>query len=357
MPSCGSVRVPMRVFMRAASSASSGWRLRLSAQPRCGAQAVKLDSGVGSTCTRRTPIATLCPGRTSKRRCSCCVRVTCSEALGFPVAEGQQRRAAARRSRPHAQPLQRAGEHHARPRPRGEVAAAQRLARGGDLDLLRAHHRDHLVLARRPRRARRPRPWRRRSGCRRECGAPGCRFAAPRKVATKRVAGREYSSCGRAHLQQAPEVHDADAVGHREGLFLVVRHQHRGDARARAAPGGWCGAVPRGSWHRARRRAHRAAAPRACGRARAPPPRAAAGRRRAAPAAARRAPRAPPAAAAPCAAGGARARACAARAARTRCSPPRSCAGTARSSGTPGPTPRLRAATCVTSRPCREMRP
>ena len=56
------------------------------------------------------------------------------------------------------------------------------------------------------------------------------RLAAPRKVATKRVAGRAYSSCGRAHLQQAAEVHDADAVGHRERFFLVVGHEHRRDA-------------------------------------------------------------------------------------------------------------------------------
>ena len=57
------------------------------------------------------------------------------------------------------------------------------------------------------------------------------RLAAPRNVATKRVAGREYSSCGRAHLEQAPEIHDADAVGQRERLFLVMRHQHGGDAQ------------------------------------------------------------------------------------------------------------------------------
>ena len=40
------------------------------------AQAVKLESGVGSTCTRRTPMATFWPGFTWKARCSGCVRVT-----------------------------------------------------------------------------------------------------------------------------------------------------------------------------------------------------------------------------------------------------------------------------------------
>ncbi len=33
-----------------------------------------------------------------------------------------------------------------------------------------------------------------------------------------------------AHLEQAAEVHHADAVGQREGFFLVVRHEHGGDA-------------------------------------------------------------------------------------------------------------------------------
>ncbi len=42
--------------------------------------------------------------------------------------------------------------------------------------------------------------------------------------------GRAYSSCGRAHLQQPPEIHDADAVGQGEGLFLVMGDQDGGDA-------------------------------------------------------------------------------------------------------------------------------
>src|SRR6184192_4065045 len=58
-PSCGSARIAMRVFMRTASSASSGCRLSASASAGLAAQAVKLDNGVGRTCTRRTPMATL----------------------------------------------------------------------------------------------------------------------------------------------------------------------------------------------------------------------------------------------------------------------------------------------------------
>ena len=55
-------------------------------------------------------------------------------------------------------------------------------------------------------------------------------MAAPRKVATKRVAGTRVELVRRADLQQPPEVHDPDAVGHREGFLLVVRDQHRRDA-------------------------------------------------------------------------------------------------------------------------------
>ena len=49
-------------------------------------------------------------------------------------------------------------------------------------------------------------------------------------MATKRVAGWAYRSFGLPDFEQAAVVHDADGVGEREGFFLVVRHQHRGDA-------------------------------------------------------------------------------------------------------------------------------
>ena len=55
------------------------------------------------------------------------------------------------------------------------------------------------------------------------------RFAAPRKVATKRVAGRCVQLVGSPALQQAAEVHHADSVGERERFLLVVRDQHGRD--------------------------------------------------------------------------------------------------------------------------------
>ena len=56
------------------------------------------------------------------------------------------------------------------------------------------------------------------------------RLAAPRNVATKRVAGCAYRSFGSPDFEQAAVIHHADGVGEREGFFLVVRDQHGGDA-------------------------------------------------------------------------------------------------------------------------------
>ncbi len=44
------------------------------------------------------------------------------------------------------------------------------------------------------------------------------------KPATNAVAGRSYSSRGPATCSTTPLVHDRDPVGHRQRLFLVVRH-------------------------------------------------------------------------------------------------------------------------------------
>jgi hypothetical protein len=49
-------------------------------------------------------------------------------------------------------------------------------------------------------------------------------------VATKRVVGLRRGRSRGVHFEQAAQVHYADAVGEREGLFLVVRDQHGGDA-------------------------------------------------------------------------------------------------------------------------------
>ena len=50
------------------------------------------------------------------------------------------------------------------------------------------------------------------------------------KSATKRVAGRSYSSSGVPELLDTAGVHDRDPVAHRERLFLVVRHVDERDA-------------------------------------------------------------------------------------------------------------------------------
>ena len=50
--------------MRVASCTSSGSSLMACACASLVAQAVKLDSGVASTCSRRTPSVTLCPTAT-----------------------------------------------------------------------------------------------------------------------------------------------------------------------------------------------------------------------------------------------------------------------------------------------------
>ena len=147
-------------------------------------------------------------------------------------------------------------------------------------------------------------------------------------------------------------------VGQREGLFLVVRHQHGGDAElALHRADGAAQLLADLRVERAERLVEQQHL-RACAPARAPRRRAAAGRRRAAPGRRSSMPSSATslqqllAARAPV-----RAPSCAARAARIRCCRPRSCGGTARSSGTPGPRRARARATCVTSRPCSEMRP
>ncbi len=58
----------------------------------------------------------------------------------------------------------------------------------------------------------------------------GSRFIVPTNSATNGVAGRSYSVAGRSALLESSGAHDADAVGHRQRFFLVVRHEHRRDA-------------------------------------------------------------------------------------------------------------------------------
>ena len=59
-------RSPTRVFMRVERLSSSGSRASSAASASVGAQARKLEIGVGRTCRRRAPIATWVPARSGR---------------------------------------------------------------------------------------------------------------------------------------------------------------------------------------------------------------------------------------------------------------------------------------------------
>ena len=61
---------------------------------------------------------------------------------------------------------------------------------------------------------------------------PSIQFIAPRKSATKRVRGLGVNLARRADLFQRARVHHGDLVGHRQGFFLIVRHEQERDADA-----------------------------------------------------------------------------------------------------------------------------
>ena len=104
-----------------------------------------------------------------------------------------------------------------------------------------------------------------------------CRRTRPRT----RSPGRSYSSSGARHLLQPPVAQDADPVGHRQRLGLVVGDEDGRDAELELDAAGSPRAAGRGPGRPAPTAARRAAAPAVRPRApgRAPP--AAAGRRRA----------------------------------------------------------------------------
>ncbi len=138
-----------------------------------------------------------------------------------------------------------------------------------------------------------------------------------------------------ADLHHGALVHHHQPVGHGEGLLLVVRHHHRGEAEL---------ALQLADLHphllaqlgvEVARAARRAAARRAGWRAPWPAPPVAAGRPRAGAAGGRHSPRGGPATALPRPGGRCRPWAACASRGRTPRSRPPSCAGTARSSGTP----------------------
>jgi hypothetical protein len=131
----------------------------------------------------------------------------------------------------HAQALERAGEHDFLDRAARDVIGAQLLARRGELDFLGTQHRDHFMFA---------------SGLHllgafrvhgrgTEADAIGT-LARQQQVRGTEEGGDETRGglgveiVGIADFQQPAVVHHADGVGQREGLFLVVCHQHGGDA-------------------------------------------------------------------------------------------------------------------------------
>src|SRR6516225_7329477 len=208
----------MRVFMRSTSSASSGWRVSASASAALRAQAVKLESGVGSTCTRRRPTATLCPCCTSKPRCACRVRVTWSAvppSTSLEASNGARTVSSSRtRSRSNA--------------PVKVTSSTTPLPRRRELHFLGAHDRHHFVLGR-TRGA-----LGAAHGLAAYLDAIGCTPREEQAGGTEK--GRHETRrrprvqlMGRAYLQQPALVHDADAVRHGESLLLVVGHQYGGD--------------------------------------------------------------------------------------------------------------------------------
>ena len=77
-------RRPTRVFMRVDRLSSNGSRASAAASASVGAQARKLDNGVGSTCRRRAPSAICAPARSGSSRRSGCVRVISTRASPSP---------------------------------------------------------------------------------------------------------------------------------------------------------------------------------------------------------------------------------------------------------------------------------
>ena len=128
----------------------------------------------------------------------------------------------------HAQALERAGEHHLVHHPAREVTGAEAIARRRNLHFLRAYHRDHFVLVDAGRTLGRSH----RVGA--HLDAIG-RAARQDQVGRAEEGGHETRRGARVQivrftqLEQPPEIHDPDAVRHREGFLLVVGHEHGGD--------------------------------------------------------------------------------------------------------------------------------
>ena len=131
----------------------------------------------------------------------------------------------------NAQALQRTGKGNLLYGARREVVARERPLFGRKLYLFGADHGDDLVLA-----VRLPIDGRAVHLARAEAHA-ALGLAAEEQVGraekrcdeARRGAGIEL--IGAADLEEPAEIHDADAVSEREGLLLVMRDEHRRDAK------------------------------------------------------------------------------------------------------------------------------
>src|SRR5581483_11665471 len=113
-----------------------------------------------------------------------------------------------------------------------QVVGGETLARRCDLDLLRAHHRNDLVLTVGVKGA-----WQTRAGLDRGLSEANSvlRLSRKNQIGGTQESGDEARSrtgvqlVGSPELQQSPQIHDSDPIGERERLFLIVRHEDSRD--------------------------------------------------------------------------------------------------------------------------------
>ena len=174
----------------------------------------------------------------------------------------------------------------------------------------------------------------------------------PMKPATNRLAGASYSVCGVSTCCSTPRLQDGDPVAHGHGLDLVVGDVHRGDAELVLEVRRSRRASARAAWRRGWTAARPSGTPRARGRSPGPS-RPAGAARRTAPGLAVAGTRSRSRMSAAVLARGCRSRPLSTFAqleARSPCCRRRSCAGRARSSGTPWRCRGRWAATSLTTR-------
>src|SRR5690606_26686920 len=130
----------------------------------------------------------------------------------------------------HAQPLERAREHDLFDDTFRDEVRAQRVARRRELDFLRTNDGDDFVLTRIVHLLRRVRTHRHRAeadALNRLSSEQQVRRAEERRDESSR--GARIQFVGSSRLEQAAEIHDADAIRERKRFLLIVRDQNRRD--------------------------------------------------------------------------------------------------------------------------------